>query len=487
MAKGKSNSKQDHIIDNDPMSQTGRTKLRALGDEDQTLRRDPFYEDWYQYDEDAEPKLPPDFSERLAIHIIVLLERHTTQESIERIDELLSRHVRNPKMYVILCKTLRFFLHRAESINHLNTVWLALMNEHKATTKLPHNTEWLTWLIQDFKINRARNHYTDPNDRNISFSFLGSELGDNLISLNDGSHSLDNTRNIYSLVINLTLEELDIAKELSNKDSMLINNNYQDSYELPYFERFLFNDIYQYVEYRTSSSGQLQYATLGISHQVDNIKYLLRSLTSIRNQVVQSIINEKVMKRNKEIRKKLKTRSLTDEDLVASTPIFKEILFLYYLEKRYKFDYVSLDLVRNFARISAMLMGVIAVLYSFIDTSFMSLTEGVSTFIIMCVFALATFPKKYFTRFYPKKKPHTLKKSINDYMPYFGKMSREQLINFCKQQIKLTENKDYFYLIPELVIYIHGFLPSRTNKLATIDDIRYVANQLQQICDVDLN
>ena len=132
-----------------------RSSLYKLGDEDQILRIDPLYEDWYEYSESELPQTPPDFAERLAIHITVLLERHTVNEATDKIAALLARHIETPKMYIIFLKMLRLFLHNSESLTYLSVIWSAMLDNRKLVHKkkvATHQRNFLAGFITTLRI-----------------------------------------------------------------------------------------------------------------------------------------------------------------------------------------------------------------------------------------------------------------------------------------------------------------------------------------------
>ena len=316
---------------------------------------------------------------------------------------------------------------------------------------------------------------------------MAVEIGDNLICLNEASNTIDIIRDFYSFIINMELEDVDISKEMMKKQSMLLLGDFSPSEKLHFKQRYLFYDTHLYIEYRASDAGQKEYSERGISHHGESIKYLLKSLSAIRNQVVQSIVRIKTAKRNAEIREKLKKRSLTDEELVVCTPIFKDLLKLFYLDKRFNIDYFGMELIRNFSRLFSCVLGFLAVVYSLLDTEYMGLYEGITVFAVMNLFGLLVFNRSYFRAFYPRRSTPELKNKLEEFFAFFRKMNRSQLTEFGEKQLSDPDHKNFFFLIPELLLKVHEYSPSKTDKLVTKADVYFAVNHLKNLSDARFN
>ncbi len=460
-------------------------RQKKMGSDDSTLISDPLYDDWYQFDPNVDPELPPDFAERLGIHIMVLMEKHTSQDAMNIISELLNRHIINPKMYVLLFKVLRLFTAKPDFKDFLSVSWQALLNGKKKDWKSSILLDdIIKWITRDFLNNKARNFYSDQADPSITFSFAAIEFGDNFISLNEGTiRNNDLIRDVFSKIVATSLETVDINKEISDRSSIIINNQHEQTKSLPFNQRYIFNDIIFYIEYRSTNAGQEDYKNIGINHSRDQIKMLVRNLSAYRGQTIQSKLAQKLAKREEEIRVKLHNRSLTDEEIVVSTPIFLELLKYYYLEKRISTDLRGIEIVRSFAKIIGIFLGFSVVLASFIDPGLFSLYESFAIFIVMTIYSQFAYSQKFFQPLYPYRYSKQLNVLLGQYFSYFQKMSKEQLLLFNEKQIHNKLNKDYFFLIPELLLQLHNQFPPGKQKQATKADVFETVIQLQGIVD----
>jgi hypothetical protein len=203
----------------------------------------------------------------------------------------------------------------------------------------------------------------------------------------------------------------------------------------------------------------------------EHIQDLCERLRSSRRYVMQEVINERSHEKRKQLELDLKNQLASAEEIVMVAPQFTDGLSLFVQEKRYNFNYLSVEKVRMTLQLLGSITGAVYFLLGFMGYLGVHWVDGFVVCLVMLVLVRILLSRKYLKLFYPTDISKELEDRSTAFINVMRNMSQEQMEHFMVRQIKLEHNQKYLTMVPEYVKYLYAIMPDRKSMMISVDEL----------------
>jgi hypothetical protein len=428
----------------------------------------------------SKPKkmVPRDFSQRVANRIISINERELDEEiASTRVSELVYRNMHKEEMYQHFVDTTELLLKKEDAEKYAATTWTALVwhqDEH------PEYKTFIEGMLQSCAYGHVigdRPNFEDEDTRR-EFSAYGYIIGEVFIQMMKLNSDL---YNILSEMFGYLIRH-EMAKDLDKKSGETkrkgISGRKKHKEEKVATTKKLYDDVVDYCSHR----GEFRSDTLNQKNPNEYILILADRMRSTRRYIIQDIMNKHALEKKKLLKKELREREASAEEVISAARPFSNGLFLYWVEKRYNFKYLAVEKVRITLQIIAISLGMGAIGVGFLGLSPLTLFEGIFTGVLMFLFAKTICSRYFFSSYFPMDVTAELEGEVGTFTPVFRKLSLTQINLFLSKQIKNPGNAPLLHLLPEYVKYVFAVMPDRNDILLKKEEI----NEFMERMEVNL-
>ena len=237
----------------------------------------------------------------------------------------------------------------------------------------------------------------------------------------------------------------------------------------------LYDDIVNYIAFR----GEFKSDNLNQKNPNEHVAELATKMRSTRQHIIQNIMNRHALDKKKKLERELKEREARAEEIINIEEPFNYGLYLYWVEKRYNFDYLAIEKIRITLEVIGMVAGVIMIGLGILNIGTITVLEGGIVCLMMMLFSRFICSRQFFAPFYPKDVAEELEQSVSVFTPVFRKMSQTQITSFMGKQVKSTVNSHLLHLMLEYVKYIFAVIPESSELLMNTDEVDECIEQLE--------
>jgi hypothetical protein len=266
--------------------------------------------------------------------------------------------------------------------------------------------------------------------------------------------------NIFSIFIRNEMElSAKSTAEEEETGSRIIPRDMQD----------LYDDVISFI----SDRGIFKPSPMSGTEENPNehIQNLCERLRSTRRFIMQEVITERALEKRKQLELDLKNQLASAEEIVMVDPKFTDGLSLFVQEKRYNFNYLSVEKVRTTLQLLGSITGAVYFLLGFMGYLGVHWVDGFVVCLVMLALVRILLSRKYIKLFYPTDISKELEESSTAFINVMRNMSQEQMEHFMVHQIKLESNQKYLTMVPEYVKYLYAIMPDRKSMMISVDEL----------------
>ena len=185
---------------------------------------------------------------------------------------------------------------------------------------------------------------------------------------------------------------------------------------------------------------------------------------------MQDVMNKKALLKKKELKKQLKEREASAEEIMASFSPLKRGLALFQEAKQYNGKYMDAEKRRMTMQIMPVLIAT-----SCLGAALMELVEFPMgfyfVFVLMIILPKFLFSKPILNMMYPIDKTGELEIELGGLMNTFRKCSQKQMDSLLNRVLKEMKSPTMMNHLPEFVLYVFTVMPDRKSALMRKDEL----------------
>ncbi len=410
-------------------------------------------------------EIPSDFAYRCAIRIHTIYEREADEDEANvKVLQMIDNHLNHPSRYHYFADMTIIMLQKdLDVITNITTAWISCLWYGETKQKYKEFLfKFISYCIKGHRVG-DRDRYVLPHTQFSCsiYAYLIGEIMINMVRLSFDFYDI--LVEVYKYIIITEMNEDFKAYDKQNSMQSKLKKNKEKENKIVSTYKKLYDEITDYIGQRSIFRTE----TLDQKNPNEYIENLIDRMRTTRRYVIQDTINQHSLKQKREFARNLQSQEATAEEILQSEESFTEGLFLFWMQKKYNFKYISLEKLRGTMHIAGILASIAFVLVSLNHWLPIPLIQSVVACIILIPSIKYVTSLRFFSRFYPIDNTETLEDTASEFLHFLMKFSYSQAASFMQKQIQkyALEDEIMLELLPDYVNFIIFLLPSKSKIL----------------------